>query len=59
MVYFKNGGEYMRKANLGDSTIIMFKDIYRYGKRMSRPNYWWGMLGLTIDIFEHYNGRVT
>ena len=40
----------MRKANLGDSTIIMFKDIYRYGKRMSRPNYWWGMLGLTIIL---------
>ena len=40
----------MRKANLGDSTIIMFKDIYRYGKRMSRPNYWWGMLGLAIIL---------
>ena len=43
----------MRKANLGDSTIIMFKDIYRYGKRMSRPNYWWGMLGLaTILVLD-------
>ena len=28
----------------------MFKDIYRYGKRMSRSDYWWGISGLGIIL---------
>lgn len=28
-----------QNPNLGESTILMFKDIYRYGKRMGRADY--------------------
>lgn len=40
-----------QNPNLGESTILMFKDIYRYGKRMGRADYWWGMLGIAILTF--------
>ena len=33
---------------VGESTKLFFKDIFRYGKRMGRADYWYGMLGLTI-----------
>lgn len=35
-------------ANLVDSTKLMFKDIFRYGKCMSRADYWYGVLGLSL-----------
>lgn len=34
--------------NLLISTQLIFKDIFRYGKRMGRADYWYGMLGLAI-----------
>lgn len=33
------------KPNLVDSTKLMFKDIFRYGKCMSRADFWYGELG--------------
>lgn len=35
-------------ANLVNSTKLMFKDIFRYGKCMSRADYWYGILGLAL-----------
>lgn len=38
-------------ANLVNSTKLMFEDIFRYGKCMSRADYWYGVLGLILLMF--------
>lgn len=41
-------------AGLLSSTKLMLKDIFRYGKCMSRADYWYGVLGmalLTLTVF--------
>ncbi|MCR1900666.1 DUF805 domain-containing protein [Ligilactobacillus apodemi] len=37
-----------QRTNLLSSTKLMFQDIFRYGKCMSRAEYWLGMLGLFL-----------
>lgn len=45
-------------ANLLDSTKLMFEDIFRYGKCMSRADYWYGVLGLLLLTFVVVIGLV-
>ena len=33
------------------STVLYFKDLFVGAKRMSRKDFWWGLLGMTIVMY--------